>query len=83
MPPRVNHSDFLTSYINPAGATISIISLRPPNAPAGSPPPIILPNVVISSMCKNQKQQVTATNNKNILQRFTTIPVPPPFSLAC
>ena len=34
----------------PAGKTWSMISLRPPYAPMGSPPPMILPSVVKSGV---------------------------------
>ena len=37
-------------YIGPAGATISMISLRPPYAPTGKPPPITFPMVVTSGV---------------------------------
>ena len=37
-------------YTGPSGATWSIISDLPPYAPAGSPPPIIFPSVVISGI---------------------------------
>mmetsp|Transcript_15210 Transcript_15210/g.22001 ORF Transcript_15210/g.22001 Transcript_15210/m.22001 type:complete len:208 (-) Transcript_15210:562-1185(-) len=37
-------------YIGPAGATISMISLRPPYAPTGRPPPMTLPMVVTSGV---------------------------------
>ena len=40
----------LTWYMDPAGATFSMMSLRPPYAPTGSPPPIILPSVVRSGL---------------------------------
>ena len=35
-------------YTGPSGATISMISRRPPYAPTGSPPPMILPRQVRS-----------------------------------
>mmetsp|Transcript_12952 Transcript_12952/g.43821 ORF Transcript_12952/g.43821 Transcript_12952/m.43821 type:complete len:218 (+) Transcript_12952:17-670(+) len=37
-------------YMGPAGATISIMSRRPPYAPTGRPPPITLPMVVTSGV---------------------------------
>mmetsp|Transcript_35993 Transcript_35993/g.88682 ORF Transcript_35993/g.88682 Transcript_35993/m.88682 type:complete len:245 (-) Transcript_35993:789-1523(-) len=37
-------------YMGPAGATISMISRRPPYAPTGRPPPITLPMVVRSGI---------------------------------
>mmetsp|Transcript_202 Transcript_202/g.733 ORF Transcript_202/g.733 Transcript_202/m.733 type:complete len:245 (+) Transcript_202:131-865(+) len=37
-------------YMGPAGATISMISRRPPYAPTGSPPPMTLPIVVRSGV---------------------------------
>ncbi len=37
-------------YMGPRGATMLIISFLPPNAPTGSPPPIIFPRHVISGV---------------------------------
>ena len=49
-------------YTGPDGASRSMISARPPNAAAGSPPPITLPNVIRSPAmpsCPYQPDRVT------------------------
>ncbi len=66
-------------YTPPSGATISIISLRPPYTASGMPPPAILPSTVISGTMPKyscappfarRKPVITSSNTRRDLYCF-------------
>ena len=53
-------------YTGPAGASRAMMSARPPNAAAGSPPPITLPNVVRSPATPSRPYQPDRVTRKPV-----------------